>query len=138
MGCFSSWRGWRFSLLGTSPNYSNYGLFSSDPWTLGPGFIEKLRVTDSEHSQSPSPIIVSSWQVLDHRTEKILHPTSYRQNLSFNPIVQHSFLLETSATHLVRGLLVQLNSNQKKEPVSYLYRSVLLVCFPGMIARLGH
>ena len=28
----------------------------------------------------------------------------HRQNLSFNPIVQHPFLLETSATHLARVL----------------------------------
>ena len=34
------------------------------------------------------------------------HSNSFRQNLSFDPIVQHSLLLETSATRLARVLLV--------------------------------
>ena len=40
-----------------------------------------------------------------------IHSSSYRQNLSCNPIVQHSLLLETSATRPVRVLLASIISS---------------------------
>jgi hypothetical protein len=39
-----------------------------------------------------------------------IHSSSYRQNLSCRPIVQHSLLLKTSATRPVRVLLVSISS----------------------------